>query len=163
MIYTLTVKGLARKLVWVFSTIPFIIFVGFFAIKTALLVTVIVFFILMLAPQLFLIIQYHKTINYDSIEIDYKNEEFKISRKNKISIRKFSELHTIVYNKAVVPISYGSLVLLLCSSFYYYKIRFENGDIYYLTCMMSPAPRLSAKHEFYDYFIEKEILFAFIR
>lgn len=113
-------------------------------------------------PQLYLILQYRKVTNYQSVEINYHEKNISISKDGKFVVRPFSEIKRFVFYKPHAPIYWGSLWLTLCTEFYYYRIDFDD-ESYYLTSLLSPSPLLNGEKHFYGSYIEIEIVYARIK
>ncbi|MGF1924657.1 MAG: hypothetical protein ACQUHE_10800 [Bacteroidia bacterium] len=126
-------------------------------------VVIVVISLSVLMPQLYLAIQYIAHCPYDSFEIDYNNENFIVKESEKVITRSFSSLITIQYHKANVPSSYLSLAFTLCEYFYYYRLEFTDGKVYYLSNILSPNPSIDGSGVFYRYFFKVDRKYATIK
>ena len=162
MIYKQSAEGVFHSLKWIllFSLIAAILILTG---DKRLSVGVMVIYVVLVAPQLYLIIQYENAMNYKSFQIDHINKVFIINVKEKLIEKSFTELQTVEYHKAVPPSDYSSLVLKLCGHLYYYKFEFKDGSTYYLTSLLDSELKFEEKNVFYDYFIETERKFATIK
>lgn len=140
-----------------------IILIVFFADNVKAIVAIATIALVLLIPQIYLAIQYKKFTNYSSFEIDYNKELFSIKKSNTIVAKKFSELKTIQYHKANVPPSYLSLAFSLSQHFYYYRLEFTDGNVYYLTNLLTPNPMIKEDGVFYPYYFKVDRKYATIR
>ncbi len=128
----------------------------------ALVVFYIFIWLLFCFPQLYLIFQYSKVTNYQSVEINYYQKFISISKGDKQVERHFSDIRRIIFYRPHAPIYWGSLWLTLCTDFYYYKIDFDD-ESYYLTSLLFPHPILNGEKYFYDSYIEVRTVYANIK
>lgn len=140
-----------------------IILIIFFADSARAIVAIAIIALVLLIPQIYLAIQYVKFTNYSSFEIDYEKEIFIIKKSNVIVDKKFSDLKTIQYHKAFVPPSYLSLAFSLSQHFYYYRIEFTDGTVYYLTNLLTPNPQIKEDGVFYPYYFKVDRKYATIK
>ncbi len=128
----------------------------------ALVVVSIFVWLLFCLPQLYLIRQYSKVTNYQSIEINYHEKSISISKGGKQVVKSFAEIRRVMFCKPHAPAYWGFMWLTLCTEFYYYKIDFDD-ESYYLTSLVMPNPELDGEKHFYDTYIEVQTIFANIK
>ncbi len=113
-------------------------------------------------PQLYLISQYIKVTDYQSMEIDYHEKCITISKENEKVVRSFAEIRRVVFYAPYSPIYLGILWRTVFTQFYYYRIDFDD-ESYYLTSLVFPNPILNGERDFYDTYIEVQTILANIK
>jgi hypothetical protein len=147
----------------IISVIIALLAIIFFAHNLRAVIAIVAITLALLMPQIYLAIQYKKYTNYSSFEIDYEKELFIIKKPNIIVEKKFDEIKTIQYHKAFVPPSYLSLAFSLSQHFYYYRIEFTDGTVYYLTNLLTPNPQIKEDGVFYPYYFKVDRKYATIK
>ena len=117
----------------------------------------------LLMPQIYLAVQYLRYTNFKSFEINYEEEQFHIKKSRTVIHKKFGELKTIQYHKAFVPLIYLSLSFKFCEYFYYYRIEFTDGTVYFLTNLLTPNPQIKEDGVFYPYYFKVDRKYATIK
>lgn len=162
MLYKPNTEGILYGLKWILLfTIIAILLILVSDIRFA--IGTIVIYLALVILQLYLIIQYENATKYKNFQIDYTNNIFIITLKDRVVEKSFTDLKTLHYHKAVPPPFYSSLAVNLCGHLYYYKFEFKDGDNYYLTSLLDPELKFEAKGVFYDYYLELERKYATIK
>ena len=116
------------------------------------MIGILIFYLVLALPQLFLIIPYNRVSNYQSFQIEYNDEVFRIKFADNIVEKTFAELRSVQYHYTKEHPS--SPILVSCYHMYYYRFEFHDGTKYYLTSLANPKPDIYPKGVFYDWYIE---------